>query len=255
MSRILIIEDEALAAAKLERLILELDAEAIILDKLSSVKSAVRWLTQHKADLIFLDINLSDDLSFKIFQEVEVDTPIIFTTAYDQYAIQAFELNSVAYLLKPIDRTELEKALFKYQKRFRQDNYLSQVQSVLTYLEEEKRKGARPGRVVVSYGGKMRAIDQRDIAVFYSSDKVTWLYTRAGTKYVLDKSLDQMEQDLISDDFFRVNRKFLVHLDAIREVVPFSARRLKVELMIELPESILVPTEKITQFKGWFKAG
>lgn len=253
MSRILIIEDEAIAASKLERLILELDPETEVLEKLTSVASAVRWLSSQKAELIFLDINLSDDLSFKIFQEVEIDTPIIFTTAYDQYAIQAFDLNSVAYLLKPIDRDELRKALEKFKKHFQSQGYMNQVQSVLNSLEEV-RKGNRSTRIVVSYGGKMRGIDQRDIAAFYSSEKITWLYTRGGTKYVLDKSLDQMQQELSSDDFFRINRKFLVQLDAIAEIIPFSSRRLKVEMAIDLPESILVPTEKITRFKEWFKS-
>lgn len=255
MSRILIIEDEAIAAAKLERLVLELDPEAEILAKLSSVASAVRWLSNHTADLIFLDINLSDDLSFKIFKEVEVDTPIIFTTAYDQYAIQAFDLNSVAYLLKPIDQGELLKAMQKFKKHFKEEKYLNQVQSVLSYLEKERTKGQRLGRVVVSYGGKMRGIDLRDISVFFSKDKVTWLYTKAGTKYVLDKSLDQMEEELPKSDFFRVNRKFLVNLEAITEVIPFSARKLKLEILADLPESVLVPTEKITRFKDWFRAG
>ncbi len=255
MLNILIIEDEALAAAKLERMLLELIPEIRILDKLSSVSAAKRWLLRNTADLIFLDINLSDDLSFKIFEEVEVDIPIIFTTAYDDYAIKAFELNSVAYLLKPVDESELSKALSKFRKHYEKESYNNKVEALLSYLESNTSPPQETGRVIVSYGGKMRGIDYRDIAALYSSDKVSWLYTRSQSKYVLDRSLDQMEQELMPSSFFRVNRKFIVRLDAIVEIIPFSARKLKVEMSVELPESVLVPTEKITRFKEWFRSG
>ena len=250
--RILIIEDEALAAAKLERLVLSLAPNAQVVEKLSSVRSAVTWLSRHTADLIFLDINLSDDLSFKIFQEIEVEIPVIFTTAYDEYAIKAFELNAVSYLLKPIDESELAKALEKFRRHFMKEDYGEKVTSLLDFLQREKEDKIQSGRVIVSYGGKMRGIDYRDIAAIYSSDKVTWLYTKSQSKYVLDKSLDHMEKELPGSKFFRVNRKFLVQADAIQEIVPFSSRTLKVEVSVSL---ITVPTEKITRFKDWFRKG
>ena len=255
MLRIVIIEDEALAASKLERLVLSIEPEAEIVEKISSVKSAVSWLSRNSADLIFLDINLSDDLSFKIFQEVEIDIPVIFTTAYDEYAIKAFELNAVSYLLKPIDEGELRKALGKFKKHFVKEEYSIKVESLLNFLQREKEVHSASGRVIVSYGGKMRGIDHRDIAVIYSSDKVTWLYTKSQTKYVLEKSLDAMEKELPDSKFFRVNRKFMVHDDVIQEIIPFSSRKLKVEVSIDPPEMIVVPTEKITRFKEWFRKG
>lgn len=255
MDRVLIIEDEALAANKLERMLQALDRSYAVVEKLTSVRSAVSWLAHNTADLIFLDINLSDDLSFKIFEEVDVATPVIFTTAYDEYAIKAFELNAVSYLLKPIDESELARALEKFRKHFTQEAYGQQVASLLDLLREERAQPTAAGRVIVTYGGKMRGIDHRDIAVIYSSNKVTWLYTRSKAKYVLDKSLDQLEKELPGSNFFRVNRKFLVHDGCIEEIIPFSSRKLKVEVDVELPESILVPTEKITRFKDWYRKG
>ncbi len=245
---ILIIEDEELASEKLKMLLQEIDPAHRVLATLDSVADSVRWLSMNQADLILLDIHLSDDLSFKIFEQIQVDTPIIFTTAYDEFAIKAFEQNSIAYLLKPVGIGELRRGLEKYQKLAGNSPIKTQeFQELLSHFQRDVIK-----RVIVSFGGKMRAIDTKDIALFYSAEKVTYLLTFSGTRYVVDDSLDQTESSLNPREFFRVNRRYLVQFSAIQEVLQYSSRKLKLELAVDHQEVVTVPTEKITKFKRWF---
>ncbi|MEM6830453.1 MAG: LytTR family DNA-binding domain-containing protein [Bacteroidota bacterium] len=245
---VVIIEDEELASDKLVMLLSQIDREIEVKKVLKSVEESVRWLSVNDADLLFLDINLSDDLSFHIFNEVQVDIPVIFTTAYDEYAIKAFEQNSIAYLLKPIDKDELRKSLDKYRRLHQSKGAgFGQLLAQIQGLKSKEPKS----RITVNYGGKMRSIAVKDIAVFYIQERTLYLKTFSSTKYVVDDTLDNLSNEL-SKNFFRVNRKFLINIDAIEEVIPFSSRKLKVGMNIDVPELVLVPTEKITAFKNWF---
>lgn len=254
MLKVVIIEDEELAAQKLTLLLHQIDPQIHVLDVVDSVANAVTWLGTHKADIIFLDINLSDDHSFKIFDEVQIDTPIIFTTAYDEFAIKAFDFNSISYLLKPIDIEELRKGLNKFRKMQQRDpaEFHGDMTSMMHYIQSQQKRTAVQTRIVVNYGSKLRSIDLTDVALFYSKDKATSLRTNGGAKYLVDKSLDQLEEMVSPASFFRVNRNFLVNLHSIDEVIPFSSRKLKLSMKVSLDDMILVPTEKITRFKQWF---
>lgn len=246
--RALIIEDEQLAAERLQMLLDEREESVEVLAVIDSVKRAVQWLMVNEVDLIFMDIHLSDDISFKIFDQVEVMVPVIFTTAYDEYAIKAFDQNSLAYLLKPIDREALNKAFVKYHRFAGKPDLSDSLKSLLAaYGPEPQYKK----RIMVSYGGKMQTIPIHEVAAFYVHERAVSLKTHSGKKYIVDESLELIESWVNPDQFFRVNRKYLINIDSVKEVLQYSARKLKVNLNVETPELILVPTEKITRFKQW----
>ncbi|MEM9328808.1 MAG: response regulator transcription factor [Bacteroidota bacterium] len=245
-----IVEDEDLAAERLISLLNEIDPDIQVKKVLKSVEQSVGWFSENSSDLILLDIDLSDDLSFNIFSQVQIDTPIIFTTAHNEYAIKAFDQNSIAYLLKPIERGELEKALEKYHRLNKpQDSQFEQLFDQLRQVKTSIRSDK--GRITVNYGGKMRSIAVKDIAVFYIENKMAFLKTMDGSRYVFEDTLDALSTRL-DNDFFRANRQYVVNINAIDQVIPFSARKLKVELTVEVPEYILISSEKITPFKRWF---
>ena len=249
---IVIVEDEKLAADKLIMLLKSIDSTINTKAVLTSVEESIVWFSSNQCDLVFLDINLSDDLSFNIFKEVKIDTPIIFTTAYDQFAIQAFEQNSLAYLLKPIDKDELEKSLQKFHllNRRAADLWAQKLANLYSGFAPSEKKAR--DRFSVSYGGKMRSIATKDVALFYVKERIVYLVTHAGSKYVMDKTMESIEEEL-GEDFFRVNRQYLVCIEAINEVIPFSSRKLKINTKVATDESILVPSDKISSFKKWFQ--
>ena len=251
-----IVEDEKLASNKLIMLLESIDENISVKSVLTSVSESKKWFATNDCDLIFMDINLSDDLSFNIFKEVEIKVPIIFTTAYDEYAIKAFEQNSIAYLLKPIDLEELKKSLNKfYELNKRADEMVYRKLSSLVGVSQgdfSSPKGRPRERFTVNYGGKIRSIATKDISFFFVKGGVVYLVTHAGSKYIMDQTLEKIEKE-INSEFFRVNRQFLIHIDSIDEVIPYSARKLKIKTHIETEDSILVPTEKITKFKNWFE--
>ncbi len=253
--RVLILEDEQLAAEKLIMLLEEAMPELEVVAVIESVKNAIAWLAGNEADLIFMDIHLSDDLSFKIFDSLQVTTPIIFTTAYDEYAIRAFDQNSLAYLLKPIDSEALTRALDKYDRYSRPQKEVNDSLRLLldNYTAKSNSAGASgfKKRVMVSYGGKMQTVLIQDVACFYAHERAVYLVTRQGKRYVIDESMEKIESWTSPDEFFRVNRQYLIHIEAVREVVQYSARKLKVNLSVETPDLVLVPTDKITRFKRW----
>jgi len=251
MMEVVIVEDEKLASDKLMMLLKSIDVSIQTKAVLTSVEESIKWFSTNQCDLVFLDINLSDDLSFNIFKEVNIDTPIIFTTAYDEYAIRAFEQNSLAYLLKPISKEELMKSLDKFHSLNRRaeslwSRKLENFVSGFTTSSENIRD-----RFSVNYGGKMRSIAAKDVAMFYVKDRIVYLITYSGTKYVMDKTMEKIEEE-VDRTFFRVNRQFLVHIDNIEEVIPYSSRKLKINTKVAAEESVLVPQDKITKFKQWF---
>ena len=246
----MIIEDEMLAAEKLKMLLGKIDGRLQVVGTLGTVADSVVWLANNEADLIFLDINLSDDISFKIFEQVQVDTPIIFTTAYDQYAIKAFKQNSIDYILKPVTEEDLRTSLAKYQK-LKPNTDSNGLQSLLaTYL------GAQPykSRILVTYGGKAKSLPIEEVAYAYAYDKGVYLATFDGGTFLADDTLDTLEQAVDPKYFFRTSRKYLVNIKAISEIYKYSTRRLKLELVPEPRLEAIVPAEKITAFKQWLNA-
>jgi len=248
--KVLIIEDEALAARRLKKMILDFDKNIEILAELESVKESVEWFKANpEPDLLFLDIHLEDDLSFAIFEKVQINAPIIFTTAFDEYAIKAFKLKSIDYLLKPIVQSELFAALKKYKEMTvvkRTDNDLQSLYEMIIAKKSEYRE-----RFSVSYGQKIKTFTVEQIAYFISQEGMTFAILKNNTSYPVDMSLDKLENELHPDKFFRINRQMLISIDAIKEINVFPKSRLKLDVVPEQKDSIYVSLDKVTAFKEW----
>lgn len=247
----LLIEDENLSARRLEGQLLKYDPAIQVLDRLPSVARAVAWLRAHPApDLLFLDIHLSDDLGFRIFEQVSVSTPVIFTTAYDEYMVQAFKVNSIDYLLKPIRYEELVAAIEKY-KALRQHFAAPPDLAALLQLVNRPAEPAYRDRFLVSAGAKLRSVEVADIAYFFSEEKITFLTTQQGTQLPLEYSLEKLAQLLNPRQFFRVNRQYLVSLPAIASVHAYAAGRLKLDLRPAPRHELFVSGDRVLDFKEW----
>ncbi|MEO6286163.1 MAG: LytTR family DNA-binding domain-containing protein [Dyadobacter sp.] len=246
--KILVIEDEKPAARRLIQLIQERMPDAEIYDSIDTVTAAVTWLKNNpEPELIFLDIQLADGISFEIFEKVKVTAPIIFCTAYDQYAIKAFKLNSIDYLLKPVDPEELTNALEKFKTARKEPAIsLEQIRSLIKPASKPFKT-----RFLVKIGERIQTVDVQDIGFFYSEDKVTFLQTRAGKKYIIDYTLDELEEMLSPDTFFRLNRKYISAISAIKDVFTYSNSRLKIHLENCMDNDILISREKMGVFKSW----
>ncbi|WKN41254.1 LytR/AlgR family response regulator transcription factor [Tunicatimonas pelagia] len=253
---ILIIEDEKAAARHITALIRQHAPEAEIVAQLDSVKHSVEWWQNNSApDLVFMDIQLADGLSFEIFEHVQITVPVIFTTAYDQYAIQAFKVNSIDYLLKPIDEEELEAALDKYRS-YHQKQVETTTSAVpgLTQLQQALQMLQSPGyknRFVVKIGERIKAIPSEKILYFFSQAKVTYLQTVEGKHYIIDYSLDQVEQMVDPAQFFRISRKYIVGLSAIDDIITYSSSRLKLHLRHSNDSDVLVSRDRVSAFRTW----
>ncbi len=246
---IVILEDEELAARRLESMIKQFDSSINILAKIESVEEAINWFTNNdEPDLIFLDIHLEDDLSFAIFDKVKIKSPIIFTTAFDEYAIKAFKLKSIDYLLKPISQDELNKAILKYQDWNKSNSSLVDMQALFDLID--KKNTDYKSRFSVIIGNKIKSIDIQDIAYFYSQSSITFLVTYGNTEYTVDYSLDQLVNILDPKQFFRINRQYLIKLQSIVNVHIFPKSRLKIDLK-PAREDIFVSIDKVTKFKDW----
>lgn len=248
--KILIIEDEKIAADSLEKCINELEPSFEIIDKISTVRDAIKWLSNNTCDLIFLDIHLADDISFKIFDSIEVKTPIIFTTAYDQYAIQAFELNSISYLLKPINNKALAKAIYKFKEL--NSNIIQSPDTLTRIFEQLSSKETNfQKRFMVYAGSKVKTIKIEEIAYFYIIEKSTFLCTYNGKNYAIDYSLDKLEPIIDPTNFFRINRQFIIHIDAISAMHPLSNSRMKIDLNPPSHTEAIVSLHRYGNFKRW----
>jgi DNA-binding LytR/AlgR family response regulator len=246
---ILIIEDESFAADKLEAMLREIDPTIQVLEKLGSIKESVKWLAQHSADLIFLDIQLSDGLSFSIFEQVSVNTPVIFTTAYDQYAIKAFELNSISYLLKPIRKSDLAEALKKFNTL--KSAYSIDFEEILARLQNREPEYKK--RFLIQIGDKIKKVEVPDIAYFFVLEKGVYLRTFQGNTVPVEYTLDKLETVLNPELFFRINRKYLVNINAISSMLAYSRSRVKIELTPKAddPFETIVSIDRSAEFKKW----
>ncbi len=247
--RVLIIEDETAASENLIAMLQEIDSEIEVLQVLESVQQTVRWLSSHPApDLIFMDIHLSDGSAFTLFQEMEVTVPIVFTTAYDQYALDAFTVNSVDYLLKPIKTSELTRALDKF-KRWTQSDVMDYLQRMM------KMRPAGSGNyttsLLVPVKDKLVPVSMDDVVCIYSTDRKTQIYLKSGQMMLYSRSLDSIAGGLDPSKFFRANKQYIVARDCVKEIVVWFDSRLLVSMPIELPEPLFVSKNKAAEFKNW----
>jgi len=249
----LVIEDEQHAAQRLINLLQETGREIEILETLDSIESSVKWLSENDdPDVIFLDIQLADGLSFAIFDQVDVKSPVIFATAYDEYAIKAFEINSIDYLLKPIKLERLVASLEKLEKlrpRMSPNQITAQLQNMIVDYHE-KNKTYR-SRFLVNKADGMIPIATEDIAFLYTEDKVVFLITRDNRRFMLNYSLDQLEKQLNPISFFRVNRQFIVAMRSIHKIHNYFNYKLKIELTPVSEQEVIVSRQKVAEFKEW----
>ncbi|MCH4830790.1 MULTISPECIES: LytR/AlgR family response regulator transcription factor [Flavobacterium] len=247
---IIIIEDEKPSARLLQRKVEKLGL--LVNQLLHSVEEAIQWFQNNQhPDLIFLDIQLSDGLSFEIFETIDIKSAVIFTTAYDEYALRAFKLNSIDYLLKPIDEDDLEKAIHKFKSRTSTLQDLSldfdMIRRMLVNSVEKEYKK----RFTVKIGQQLKLIEIQEIECFYSQDKGTYLHTLDNRDYLLEGTLEQLENELNPEDFYRISRKFIVPLKSIKEIQLHSNSRLKLILPSYKDDEIIVARERVNDFKKW----
>lgn len=249
---VLIIEDEKPAARRLNRMLNALQIE--VQQMLHSVEEALNWFQNNEhPDLIFLDIQLSDGLSFEIFEEIPIKSAIIFTTAYDEYALKAFKLNSIDYLLKPIDDDELKVAVEKYKQQQPKKTDLrvniDDIRKLLINPIDRKYKK----RFTIKIGQHIKIIHTDNIECFYSENKATYIHTNENRNYLIDNSLEYWNEQLDPEHYFRVNRTFIVHINAIKDIISYTNSRLKLVLHSYKEQEIVVSRERVKQFKEFIQ--
>ena len=252
MIKVIIIEDEKPSARRLMRLLTDIGIEAQ--GMLHSVEEAVTWFKMNEhPDLILLDIQLSDGLSFEIFEQVVVNSAIIFTTAYDEYALKAFKLNSIDYLLKPIDDEELEAAISKFKlNQPKKHDILVDINQIKKLLINPLDKSYKK-RFTIKIGQHLRMVETEDIECFYSDQKATYSYTIDRKNYLMDFSLEQLDEELNPLKFFRVNRKFIVNVTAIKDIISYTNSRLQIKLNNFSELEIIVSRERVKEFRKWLE--
>ena len=251
--KVLIIEDEPHARNELKRLLAKSKQDIDVVDCIDSVEDAVNWFNNNAVpDLLFLDIQLSDGLSFEIFNHIKIKAPVIFTTAFDEYALQAFKVNSIDYLLKPIKFDELEKAIQKYHSL--KDQYNTEGPGFNALQIEKLLNIYKPSyklRFLVKIGDQIKHIDVKNVAFFKAEDNEVLLVTRNNNKYIVDYSLDQLEEHLDPDDFFRATRRYFITVNAIKKISKYFNSRLHLELSPLTDETVLVIRVKVPEFLKW----
>ncbi|HMU10149.1 MAG TPA: LytTR family DNA-binding domain-containing protein [Ferruginibacter sp.] len=254
MLRILIIEDEEPAANRLQKMIKEIEPDAGLLGSIPSVSSAIKWFEENPLpDLIFSDIQLADGTSFDIFREVKIECPIIFVTAFDQYAIEAFKVNSVDYLLKPLKKDELLAAINKYKTTRPAPAAPFDISKLLQAYSPQGQQYKT--RFIIRYGEHIKTIHTDEIAYFYTEDKVNFLTTFEGRRYAIDFNLDNLETHLDPKIFFRINRQFIVSINSIAEMFAYTKGRVLIKLKPAAKQETIVSTERSADFKLWLDGG
>ena len=246
--KVVIIEDESLAAEKLHSLLMQVDSSIEVLDVLESVEESINWFSQNNMpDLIFMDIQLDDGISFEIFDAVKIEAPIIFTTAFDEYAIRAFKVNSVDYLLKPIEQESLEMAISKFKKIFSEN---IKIEAKISQVFQQFSKNYKT-RFFIKIGTRFQSIQVSKICCFFVEERNTFLRTQKGKTYDLDNSLEQLHKLIDPNQFFRINRNYTVNINYIDEIISYSTNRLKLKLTGETNDDLIVSRDKVSEFKHW----
>lgn len=244
---VLIVEDETTAYENMVDLLALVDPNIHVVGNTESIRQTIKWLGEHEApDLIFMDIHLSDGSAFVIFDEIRIEIPIIFTTAYDRYAIEAFKVNSIDYLLKPVKEDDMRRALTKFSKWGRPDisQYLSQIAQMVS-------KPNYSDKILIPYKDKLLPVSLSEIACFYTTDKNTFVFLKNGMKYPYGKALDQIYSTLNPHDFFRANKQFIVARNSVSNITIWFDNRLLVSLEVDTPERIYVSKNRASEFKAW----
>jgi DNA-binding LytR/AlgR family response regulator len=248
---LIIIEDEPQAAQRLETLVKELLPDAVVLARIDTVKKAVQWFkTNPVPDLALMDIQLADGISFQIFEQCDVRSPVIFTTAYDAYALQAFKVNSIDYILKPVDKDELRAALKKFGAMNRSaDDTRKILDNIGQAVEMLMRKYKT--RFVIKVGEHLRTIEVDAILYFYSQEKTTFCVTADNRNFILDYTLEQLEEMVDPAMFYRINRKYLVRAASIQDIISYTNSRLRLVLKGSADNDVIVARERVQEFKSW----
>ena len=250
--KILIIEDEELAVKKLQKTLFSIDETATVVGVTDSIKSSVEWLQDNvPPDLILMDIELADGQSFEVFNLVEVKSPVIFTTSYDEYALKAFKVNSVDYLLKPIQKEELQAALAKYKKLQEKSKSDLNIDSLVKELQQKLQPKEYRKRFLVKHAQKLVSIEIEDIAYFYSDGRLNFFKTHDNKKFVVDYTMDELEDMLDASKYFRISRSFYVSAPCIEKIDDYFGNRLMLQLKPAVDKEALVSREKVTDFKKW----
>ncbi len=249
MIYVLILEDEEPAAKRLQKLLHETTEEVEVLAVLDSISSTKEWLATHPhPQLMLVDIHLADGISFELFKQTEVNCPLIFTTAYDEYALQAFKLNSIDYLLKPVKKDELQQALRKFSKlKAVQPMNIDQLLLAVSQNSVDKYRQ----RFVIRYGEHIKTIETKDAAYFYTEARANFLVTKDAKRYVIDFNLDQLEQMLNPANFYRINRQFIISIESIDEMNTWTKGRVMIKLKPATKLETIVSTERSAEFKKW----
>lgn len=246
--RVLIVEDERPSSERLADMLNSIDSSIIVIAKTGSVKDSVKWLKENKQpDLIFLDIQLSDGISLDIFKRQNITCPVIFTTAYDEYILEAFDHNGIDYLLKPIKKEKLKTAIDKYHslKKHFTDDFFNRFDNIGSTKIRE--------RFTVKDGTNFLSIKTEDVAYFFTEYKLVFLVTVLGKKYLVEKNLTELEGELNAANFFRLNRKYLVNINAIDKFKPYFKGKLLIDLKPKVNEEITVSQERASEFKEWIE--
>ena len=251
---IVIIEDEAFAAEALESLILKIRPQTKVLAKLESIEESVEWFNENsRPELVFCDIHLSDGNSFEIFQQIELNSPVIFTTAFNEYAIEAFKVNSIDYLLKPVEKKQLLAAIEKYES-LKTENINQEIKNLQNLLQDSgltDQRGSKKSRFMVKSGQSIKSINSEDIAYFLAEEGVVLLVTFQGKRFVVNYTLDQLEDMLDAQMFFRANRQLITNIDSVKEVSPYFKGRLHLALEPSIDGDQIISSNKSSDFKKW----
>jgi two-component system, LytTR family, response regulator len=252
--KVLIVEDETPAAEKLERYLQKYSASITVVEKTGSIQETVSWLKAHQSeiDLIFMDIQLKDGLSFQIFQEVKVEKPVIFITAYNEYALDAFKVNGIDYLLKPVTFTDLSASLKKLESLSMQLRWNdAKAEKIVSTFSESPSKSYK-NRFMVKLGDHIRSITSDQISFFFADGRDVYLITNQLRKFIIDYTLENLDEILDPKMFYRVNRSYILNISAIQDVIVYSNSRLKITSNIKWDDEIIVSREKVSEFKEWF---
>lgn len=246
--KVVIIEDEQAAVRRLQKLLTEINPGIEVITALSSIEAAANWFQENpQPDLVLMDIHLADGSSFEIFEKVAITAPVIFATAYDEYALKAFKVNAIDYLLKPIKAAELEAAIKKVSDKPKKEGSGNDLIEKLTeagFIKKHK-------RILVRMGQSFKLVDLDQVAYFYSKDKISFAVMPGNKRYPLDQSLDQIEHMLDQEHYFRINRQFIVKMESIEEMIAYSKSRVKLKLNPHTEEDAIVSKERSPEFKRW----